>query len=79
MQKFVLDFGLYLWYYSFTGNENKQMWFLPPILRIFVGRVVMFMVKVILFFIISLMLSLTLNVALTAVLYKNWVDKQLHK
>ena len=29
--------------------------------------------------IISLMLSLTLNVALTAVLYKNWVDKQLHK
>ena len=61
------------------GNENKQMWFLPPILRIFVGRVVMFMVKVILFFIISLMLSLTLNVALTAVLYKNWVDKQLHK
>ena len=25
------------------------------------------------------MLSLTLNVALTAVLYKNWVDKQLHK
>lgn len=41
--------------------------------------VVMFMVKVILFFIISLMLSLTLNVALTAVLYKNWVDKQLHK
>jgi len=39
----------------------------------------MFMVKVILFFIISFMLSLTLNVALTAVLYKNWVDKQLHK
>lgn len=40
---------------------------------------VMFMVKVILFFIISFMLSLTLNVALAAVLYKNWVDKQLHK
>jgi len=39
----------------------------------------MFMVKVILFFIISFMLSLTLNVALAAVLYKNWVDKQLHK
>lgn len=37
------------------------------------------MVKVILFFIISFMLSLTLNVALAAVLYKNWVDKQLHK
>ena len=31
------------------------------------------MVKVILFFIISFMLSLTLNVALAAVLYKNWV------
>ena len=29
--------------------------------------------------ILSLMLSLTLNVALTAVLYKNWGDKQLHK
>ena len=39
----------------------------------------MFMVKVILVFVISLMLSLTLNVALAAVLYKNWVDKQLHK
>ena len=39
----------------------------------------MFMVKVILVFVISLMLSLTLNVALIAVLYKNWVDKQLHK
>jgi len=25
------------------------------------------------------MLSLTLSVALAAVLYKNWVDKQLHK
>ena len=36
-------------------------------------------VKVILFFIISYMFSLTLNVALIAVLYKNWVDKQLHK
>ena len=35
--------------------------------------------KVILFFVILLMLSLTLNVALIAVLYKNWVDKQLHK
>jgi len=48
-------------------------------LRFFVGEVVMFMVKVILFLILSLMFSLTLNVALTAVLYKNWVDKQLHK
>ena len=37
------------------------------------------MVKVILFFVTVLMLSLTLNVALTSVLYKNWVDKQLHK
>ena len=37
------------------------------------------MVKVILFFIITLMLSLTLNVALMSVLYKSWVDKQLHK
>ena len=35
--------------------------------------------QTILFFIISFMLSLTLNVALTAVLYKNWIDKQLHK
>ena len=35
--------------------------------------------SVILFFIISFVLSLTLNVALTAVLYKNWVDTQLHK
>jgi len=34
---------------------------------------VMFMIKVILFLILSLMFSLTLNVALTAVLYKNWV------
>ena len=32
------------------------------------------MVKVILFLIIAFMLSLTLNVALTAVLYRNWVD-----
>jgi len=39
----------------------------------------MFMVKVILIFYISLILSLTLNVALATVLYKNWVDKQLHK
>jgi len=39
----------------------------------------MFMVKVILFFIINYMLSLTLNVALAAVLYKSLVDKQLHK
>ena len=61
------------------GNENKQMWFLPPILRIFVGKVVMFMVKVVLFFIIALISSLMLNFALTAVLYKNWVDKQLRK
>ena len=46
----------------------------------FFGKIaLMFMVKVILFLIIALMLSLTLNVALTAVLYKNWVDKQLHK
>ena len=37
------------------------------------------MVKVVLLFTILLMLSLTLNVALTAVLYMNWVDKQLHK
>ncbi len=63
----------------FVGNDEKQMWFCHLNLRIFVGRVVMFMVKAILFLIISLMLSLTLNVALTAVLYKNWVDKQLHK
>jgi hypothetical protein len=46
---------------------------------IIVREVVMFMVKVLLFLIISLMLSLTLNVALTAVLYKNWIEKQLHK
>ena len=59
---------------SDIGNDNKQMWFCHQSLRIFVGRVVMFMVEVILFLIISLMLSLTLNVALTAVLYKNWVD-----
>jgi hypothetical protein len=39
----------------------------------------MFMVKVILFFVIMLMLSLTLNVTLASVLYKNWIDKQLHK
>ena len=64
---------------TYIGNDDKQMWFCHQSLRSFVGRVVMFMVKVILFFIISLMLSLTLNVALTAVLYKNWVDKQLHK
>ena len=61
------------------GNDDKQMWFCHQFLRIFVGEVVMFMVKVILFFIISFMLSLTLNVALATVLYKNWVDKQLHK
>lgn len=36
------------------------------------------MLKVILIIIVSLMISLTLNVALTAVLYKNWVDKQLN-
>ena len=58
---------------------RKRCGFATLILRNIVGEVVMFMVKVILFFIISLMLSLTLNVALTAVLYKNWVDKQLHK
>ena len=39
----------------------------------------MFMVKVTQVVVILLMLSLTLNVALTAVLYKNWVNKQLHK
>ena len=39
----------------------------------------MFMVKVTQVVVILLMLSLTLNVALTTVLYKNWVDKQLHK
>ena len=61
------------------GNDNKQMWFCHLIIRTFVGKVVMFMVKVILLFITLLMLSLTLNVALTAVLYKNWVNKQLHK
>ena len=61
------------------GNDDKQMWFCHQFLRFFVGGVVMFMVKAILFLILSLMLSLTLNVALTAVLYKNWVDKQLHK
>ena len=61
------------------GNNDKQMWFCHQFLRNIVGRVVMFMVEVILFFIISLMLSLTLNVALASVLYKNWVDKQLHK
>ena len=61
------------------GNDDKQMWFCHQFLRIFVGEVVMFMVKVILFFIINYMLSLTLNVALAAVLYKSWVDKQLHK
>jgi len=61
------------------GNDDKQMWSCHQFLRIFVREVVMFMVKVILFFIISLMLSLTLNVALAAVLYKNCVDKQLHK
>ena len=60
-------------------NDDKQMWFCHQSLRSIVGRVVMFMFEVILFFIISLMLSLTLNVALAAVLYKNWVDKQLHK
>ncbi len=37
------------------------------------------MVKVTIFFAIAFMLSLTLNIALTIVLYKNWVDKQLHK
>ena len=79
MQKNVLDFKSHLWYYSFTGNDNKQMWFCHQSLRNIVGRVVMFMVEVILFLIISLMLSLTLNVALASVLYKNWVDKQLHK
>ena len=79
MQKNVLDFKSHLWYYSFTGNDNKQMWFCHQSLRNIVGRVVMFMVEVILFLIISLMLSLTLNVAFASVLYKNWVDKQLHK
>ena len=64
---------------TYIGNDDKQMWFCHQTLRIFVGEVVMFMVKVILFFIISFMLSLTLNVALATVLYKNWVDKQLHK
>ena len=39
----------------------------------------MFMIKVILFFILSLIFSLALNVALASVLYKNWVDKQLPK
>ena len=79
MRKNVLDFKSHLWYYSFTGNDTKQMWFCHQSLRNIVGRVVMFMVEVILFLIISLMLSLTLNVALASVLYKNWVDKQLHK
>ncbi len=37
------------------------------------------MVKAIVFWVELLMLSLALNVALIAVLYKNWVDKQLHK
>ncbi len=37
------------------------------------------MIKVILFFAIPFTISLTLNVALLAVLYKNWIDKQLHK
>ena len=86
MQKYLQNFVLFLLiYYKFyviladIGNDDMQMWFCHQILRFFVGEVVMFMVKVILFFIISFMLSLTLNVALTAVLYKNWVDKQLHK
>ena len=82
MQIFVCFLLLYLKMYvilTFIGNDNKQMWFCHQSLRNVVGRVVMFMVEVILFLIISLMLSLTLNVALAAVLYKNWVDKQLHK
>ena len=82
LRKFVSFLLIYYKIYAILttiGNDDKQMWFCHQILRIFVGEVVMFMVKVILFFIISLMLSLTLNVALTAVLYKNWVDKQLHK
>ncbi len=48
-------------------------------LRSIVREVVMFMVKAIVFWVELLMLSLALNVALIAVLYKNWVDKQLHK
>ena len=39
----------------------------------------MFMFEVILFLFIAFMMSLTLNVALASVLYKNWVDKQLYK
>ena len=49
--------------------------FATLILRNIVGEVVMFMIKVILFLILSLTFSLTLNVAWIAVLYKNWVDK----
>ena len=86
MQKYLQIFVLFPLIYNKVygiltdiGNDNKQMWFCHQILRIFVGEVVMFMFRVMLFLIISLMLSLTLNVALTAVLYKNWVDKQLHK
>ena len=60
-------------------NDKKQMWFCHLIFTNIVGEVVMFMVKVILFLILSLIFSLALNVALAAVLYKNWVDKQLHK
>lgn len=59
--------------------KNKEKKRYLKILIENIDRVVMFMVKVILFFIISIMLSLTLNVALASVLYKNWVDKQLHK
>lgn len=39
----------------------------------------MFMVKVILFLILALIFSLALNVALAAVLYKNWVVISLYK
>lgn len=55
------------------------MWFCHLSFTNIVGEVVMFMVKVILFLILALIFSLALNVALAAVLYKNWVDKQLHK
>ena len=82
MRNFVSFLLLYYKMYAILtniGNDDKQMWFCHQSLRNIVGKVVMFMVKVIQFFIISFMLSLTLNVALTAVLYKNWVDKQLHK
>ena len=61
------------------GNENKQMWFATIHSRVHLWESKVVFMSFILFLILALMASVTLNVALLTVCYIQYVNKIIDK